>query len=82
MQTARSYLDNILIDARIVTKDQLKAIHDEKMYSQKSVIDVLCEIRTASRADLLSQKLRSLLEIQYGVNFIDLSRTEVDKSSY
>ena len=77
MQTARSYLDNILIDARIVTKDQLKAIHDEKMYSQKSVIDVLCELELASRADLLSQ-LRSLLEIQYGVNFIDLSRTEVE----
>ncbi|EKE04153.1 MAG: hypothetical protein ACD_20C00100G0002 [uncultured bacterium] len=77
MSVIRNNLYDILLETGIITEDQLKKATIEKERSNKSLIQVICDLNFATKENLYSQ-LKTALELQYGVNFILLSEIEVD----
>ncbi len=78
MNALSNSLDNILLDVRIVSTEQLEAAVEHSKKTQLSIIDAICDLKILEKEELYSQ-IKNALEIQYGVTFTDLTKIEPDE---
>lgn len=77
MAVKRNSLNDILLEAEIITEEQLIKALQEKKKSGKSILEIIAEQEDFSGEDLQVQ-LKTALELQYGVSFVKLSETAID----
>jgi type IV pilus assembly protein PilB len=77
MTIYKTSLENVLVDAQIITEAQLKSAQEEKKYSKKTLLEIICSMEFVSKQDLHAQ-LVSALELYYGVSFFDLTNSDVE----
>ncbi len=78
MPARKNLLNELLLEAQILNKDQLGIINEKKNKSDKPFLELICETTSMDKNDLSSQ-LKDLLELQYGVAFIELANAEIDQ---
>ena len=77
MQAVKSFLNDILLNAQIVTEDQLNQAIEHTRKTKNSLIESICDLKIIEREELYFQ-IKAALEIQYGVTFTDLSEVAPD----
>jgi len=77
MQTMKNFLNDILLNAQILTEDQLNQAIEHTRKSKNSLLESVCDLKIINKEELYLQ-IKSALEIQYGVTFTDLSITAPD----
>lgn len=79
MSATKNLLYDLLLESAVFPEHQLKKARDESTNTGKSFLDSICSLGFATEENLLCQ-IKALLELQYGVNFIDLKLYDADKS--
>lgn len=74
MQTMKNFLNDILLNAQILTEDQLNQAIEHTRKTKNSLLESVCDLKIINREELYIQ-IKAALEIQYGVTFTDLSVT-------
>ena len=77
MQIMKSFLNDILLNAQILTEDQLNQAIEHTRKSKNSLLESVCDLKIINKEELYLQ-IKAALEIQYGVTFTDLSITVPD----
>ncbi|MDD3014850.1 MAG: GspE/PulE family protein, partial [Candidatus Gastranaerophilales bacterium] len=77
MTVTKNSLNNILIDAQIISDSQLKTALEEKKYSKKTLLEIICGLGFATKEELYAQLIPAL-ELYYGVSFFDISNSPID----
>jgi len=77
MQIMKSFLNDILLNAQILTEDQLNQAIEHTRKSKSSLLESVCDLKIINKEELYLQ-IKAALEIQYGVTFTDLSITVPD----
>ncbi len=77
MQAMKSFLNDILLNAQILTEQQLSQAIEHSRKSKISVFESICSLKIIEREELYFQ-IKAALEIQYGVTFTELSNITVD----
>lgn len=77
MQVIKSFLNDILINAQILTEEQLNQAIEHSRKTKTSLLEAVCDLKIINKDELYVQ-IKTALEIQYGVTFADLSAIEPD----
>ncbi len=77
MQVIKSFLNDILINAQILTEEQLNQAIEHSRKTKTSLLEAVCDLKIINKDELYVQ-IKTALEIQYGVTFADLSTIEPD----
>lgn len=77
MQVIKSFLNDILINAQILTEEQLNQAIEHSRKTKISLLEAVCDLKIINKDELYVQ-IKTALEIQYGVAFTDLSAVEPD----
>ena len=77
MQAVKSFLNDILLNAGILTEDQLSQVIEHTRKTKSTLLESISDLKIIDREELYFQ-IKAALEIQYGVTFTDLSVTEFD----
>ena len=77
MQIMKNFLNDILLNAQILTEDQLNQAIEHTRKSKNSLLESVCDLKIINKEELYLQ-IKAALEIQYGVTFTDLSITAPD----
>lgn len=78
MNALRNTLNNILLDAQIISADQLELALNHSKKTGSSIIEAICDLKILEREDLYLQ-IKTSLEIQYGATFTDISKIVPDE---
>lgn len=73
MSVTKNSLYELLLDTQVLTEEQLNKALEECQKHKKPLIDTVCSLKYSSKESLIAQ-IKSVLELQYGVNFIDISQ--------
>jgi type IV pilus assembly protein PilB len=74
MALVKNPLTDLLVQAQILSEQDLKKILDEQKKTNKPLLETIVELKYFKSDELRSQ-IRSALELQYGVSFVNLSNT-------
>ncbi|OGH97970.1 MAG: hypothetical protein A2104_05225 [Candidatus Melainabacteria bacterium GWF2_32_7] len=74
----KNNLNDLLLETAILTSDHLKKAIIEKDRAKKSLLEAICDLGFVSKENLYDQ-LKTALELQYGVNFLQLHEIEIDQ---
>lgn len=77
MSATGTSLSDIILDANILTPEQLKKCEGEAERSKKTLLAVIAQMNIMDAEDLRMQ-IKNALELQYGLNFYDLQSMPVD----
>jgi len=77
MNVQNNSLNNILIDAQIINEAQLKTALEEKKYSKKTLLEIICSLGFIAKENLYAQLIPAL-ELYYGESFFDLNNSSID----
>lgn len=78
MSLVRNPLHELLVQAQILTADELKQVQKEQKKSGKPLMLTISELELVPMDSLVSQ-VKTALELQYGVSFVDLSTAEFEE---
>lgn len=77
MVLVKNPLTELLTQAQILTNDELKQVLKEREKTGKPLVQAITDLEIIDVSDLRT-KIRSALELQYGVSFIDLNTAEFE----
>lgn len=77
MHAIKNYLNDILLNAQILTENQLNQAIEHTRKTKTSLLESIYDLKIINKEELYFQ-IKAALEIQYGVTFTDLSITEPD----
>src|SRR5439155_23227558 len=63
----------ILVDNGLITADEIKLVHIERQKTGEHISLILSRLGLATESHL-----KNALELQYGVNYVSLAKTEAD----
>lgn len=75
MNALRTSLNDILINAQIISSEQIEIALQHSRKAGVSLIKAICDLKIIDRDELYHQ-LKTALELQYGATFTDLSTVE------
>lgn len=78
MHAIKNFLNDILLNAQILTEDQLNSAITHSHRTKNSLLESIYDLKIIDKEELYFQ-IKAALEIQYGVTFIDLSNMEPDE---
>lgn len=78
MALVKNPLTDLLVQAQIITLEELKKVEAERKKSGKGILQVISDLEIANSSDIRGQ-VRSALELQYGISYVDLNNTEYDE---
>jgi type IV pilus assembly protein PilB len=77
MVLVKNPLTDLLVQAQILTDDDLKKALAEHEKADKPLIQAITDLELIEEEELRTQ-IRSALELQYGVSYVDLNTTEFE----
>ena len=77
MVLVKNPLQDLLIQAQILSEKDLKQVLDEQKKTSKPLLETIVDLKLYETTELRSQ-IRSALELQYGVSYVDLNKTEFE----
>lgn len=77
MQTTKNFLNDILLNAQILTENQLIEVTEHSKAGGCSLLESVCALEICEKEELYFE-LKTALEIQYGTTFVDLSEYKPD----
>ena len=77
MHATKNSLNDILLNAQIVTEEQLNRAIEHMHSAGLSLTEAICSLGFSGKEELYIE-LKTALEIQYGVSFVDLSSYKPD----
>lgn len=78
MSLVKNPLNDLLIKAQILTDEEFKKVQAEQHKSGKPILDTISYLNIKP-ADILKKQVRSALELQYGITFLDLMNTAFEE---
>lgn len=77
MQSTKNFLNEILLNAQILTENQLNQALEHSKRKGCSLLESICSLGISEKEELYFE-LKTALEIQYGTYFVDLSVNKPD----
>ncbi len=78
MNSSRNTLNEMLIDAQILSSEQLELVLGHSRKSKLTFIESIYDLKILEREELYTQ-IKTVLEMQYGATFSDLSKVKPDE---
>ncbi|MEI7475580.1 MAG: ATPase, T2SS/T4P/T4SS family [bacterium] len=75
MSTQKDMLYELILDAQILTEDELNSVYKEKSITSKHIIDIVSEKGFAEKEEFFIN-LKATLELHFGVSFFNLQQFE------
>jgi type IV pilus assembly protein PilB len=79
MSAGKNLLGDIILDAGILTENQLKQAVDEQKATKKTLFRQICDMKFLPEDELMMQ-LKNALELQYGVSFLEFSKIKMEET--
>lgn len=77
MVVVKNPLNDLLLQAQILSEEELRTVLEEQKKTGKPLFDTISSLEIAQPNELRA-KIRSALELNYGVSYIDLKSAEFD----
>jgi type IV pilus assembly protein PilB len=77
MALVKNPLTDLLVQAQILSENDLKKVLEEQRKTSKPLLKTIVDLNLFQQDELRSQ-IRSALELQYGVSFVNLKNTEFE----
>lgn len=77
MVVVKNPLNDLLLQAQILSEEELSTVLEEQKKTGKDIFETISELEIA-QTDELKAKIRSALELQYGVSYIDLKNADFE----
>lgn len=78
MSFSRNSLKNLLIETDLLSKEQLDKAIEEQKRTKKTLLETINDLGLISKQNLVIH-IKTVLELQYGVNFVDLSNITIEE---
>lgn len=77
MVLVKNPLTDLLVQAQILTQDELKKVEAERKKTHNGLLQIIHDLEIADSINIRNQ-IRSALELQYGISYVDLNNADFD----